>query len=65
MAEISKIQIPNGASYDIWDSQVPKLTDSVNTYLRGDGEWAVPTINYQNGVTFVDGGDHLLVCKIT
>lgn len=63
MADISYIKIIDGTTHSIHDIGVPELTQSTSTYLRGDGDWIIPTVTMQSGVTFVDGGDHLLVNK--
>lgn len=58
MADISHIKV-NNTTYDIKDYRVPNLTNSITAFLRGDGQWFVPV--FDEGVTFVDNDDHLLV----
>lgn len=61
MADVTKIKIINGTTYSVRDYRVPALTNSESTYLRGDGTWQVPEVNTATGITFIDGGDHLIV----
>lgn len=63
MANVSEIKI-NNRDCTIRDYRIPALTNSANTYLRGDGDWVIPATSSNNGVTFIDGGDHLFVEKI-
>lgn len=63
MATISYINV-NAINHSVRDSQVPEFTNSESTYLCGDGSWSVPTfIASKSGITFVDGGNYLLVLK--
>lgn len=61
MADVSTIRTPNGVYHSVKDSRIPKLPESENVYLRGDGAWEVPVISTGNNVIFIDGGDHLMV----
>lgn len=63
MADISKIKVTTGETFDVRDYRVPVLTESINTYLRGDSTWSIPVSAPSSGILFVDGGDHLLVVK--
>lgn len=65
MADISHVKIISGTTYDVRDYRVPTLTNSESTYLRGDGTWQIPAVSTGSGVTFIDGGDYLLIEKIT
>lgn len=58
MADISNIKV-NNTTYDIKDYRVPNLTNSTAAFLRGDGQLSVTA--FDEGVTFVDNDDHLLV----
>lgn len=60
MADISKITITNGSTYDVRDRRVPEMTLSESTYLRGDGVWAVPPLTSIR-VSFIDCGNYLLI----
>ena len=64
MADISHIFVKN-TTFDIKDHRIPNLSNSENTYLRGDGTWAVPATTVSSGVTFIDGGDHLIVYVVS
>lgn len=62
MADISKITTAAGRTYNIKDSRIADRTESANTFLRGDGEWAIPSETIATtGVILTDGGDFLRI----
>lgn len=61
MADVSKIKIIDGTVCEVNDYRVPTLPNSKNVYLRGDGNWEIPTSSSSSGVIFLDGGDYLKV----
>lgn len=64
MADISKVKLPNGTTYNVKDSRYPDLTGSESTYLRGDGQFAVPSVSVMTTTAQIIDGGNCLVIKL-
>ena len=59
MADISKVTLLNGTTYNLKDERLPAYVNEEQQYLRSDGSWSVPVVTsftLQSEVTDDDTG---------